>query len=270
MYYYYYEQLYDYLLKTEIINPKQSGFRKGHSTATAVIEVSDHIFSEMAKGNIVAALFIDLTKAFDTVDHSILLSKLHHYGVQGTEQKWFKLYLSGRHQVTAVNEKQSAELQEKAYGVLQGSVLEPLLFICYINDIHTSLSCVSHIYADDTVLLYSNSAAETLNVHVQAGIKSLVEWLSSNKLTLNVGKTEFTLFVNNRKLNLVRKFDLFINETKINRAEKFKYLGVYFDPTLSWKEHITSIASKLKNKLNTIESALPYLTNDTKIFCLIL
>ena len=258
------EQLYDYLLKTELINPKQSGFRKGHSTATAVIEVSDHILSEMSKGSIVAALFIDLAKAFDTVDHNILLKKLHHYGVQGTEQKWLKSYLSGRHQVTMVNEKQSTQLQEKAFGVPQGSVLGPLLFICYINDIHTSLNCVSHIYADDTVLLYSNSEVESLNVNVQAGITSLVEWLSSNKLTLNVGKTEFMLFANKRKLNLVRNFDLFINETKINRAEKFKYLGVYFDSTLSWKEHITSIASKLKSKLNRIGSALPYLTDDTK------
>ena len=258
------EQLYDYLLKREIINPKQSGFRRNHSTATATIDVSDHILSEMAKGKIVAAVFIDLAKAFDTVDHSILLKKMDRYGVQGTEQKWLKSYLSDRHQVTSVNDSQSAELQEKEYGVPQGSVLGPLLFICYINDIQASLNCVSHIYADDTVLLFSNPEVEALNQNVQAGIKSVAEWLSSNKLTLNVGKTEYMLFANKRKLNLVRNFDLNINETKIKRTEKFKYLGVYFDPTLSLKEHINITAGKLKNKLNKIERAIPYLTNDTK------
>eukprot|EP00794_Sanderia_malayensis_P016511 gene16511-18162_t len=120
------------------------------------LELKEYRVDKVAKGKIVAAVFIDLARAFVTVGDSILLRKLDRYGVQGTEQKWLKSYLTGRHQVTSVNDTQSAELQEKAYGIPQGSVLGSLLFICYINDIQASLNCVSDIYGDDTVLFFLN------------------------------------------------------------------------------------------------------------------
>ena len=116
------EQLYKFVSENGVINSKQSGFRRSHSTATATIDVADYILEKISEGNLVGAVFIDLAKAFDTVDHKVLLSKLNHYGIRDNEYNWFKSYLSDRYQVTLVNNTQSEEHAEERFGVPQGSV----------------------------------------------------------------------------------------------------------------------------------------------------
>ena len=139
-------------------------------------------------------VFIDLQKAFDTVDHNILLSKLYHYGVKGTPHQWFKSYLTGRQQYTTVNH-QTSSLSNVKYGVPQGSVLGPLLFLLYINDLNKAVvySKVHH-FADDTNFLYASHSLKNLNMTVNFDLSNLVQWLRANKISLNFNKTEIVVF----------------------------------------------------------------------------
>ena len=258
------EQLYKFLSENGVINSKQSGFRRSHSTATATIDVTDYILKKFSEGNLVGVVFIDLAKAFDTVDHKILLSKLNHYGIRDNEYNWFKSYLSDRYQVTLVNDTQSEEHAEEPFGVPQGYVLGPLLFLCYINDLNDSIQCVSHLYADDTVLLCARPDAMQLNTELNEELVKVTEWLASNKLTLNTKKTQYMIFGSKRKLKKITTFELRIKEDILERVNTFKYLGLHFDPTLTWTNHIKITAAKLCTKLGKIERALPFLTVETK------
>ena len=185
------EQLYNFLSEKGVISSKKSGFRRSHSTATATIDVTNYILEKVSEGNLVGAVFID---AYDIVDHKILLSKLDHYGIRDTEYNWFKSYLSERYQVTLVNDIQSEEHAEESFGVPQGSVLGPLFFLCYIYDLKDSIQCVSHLYADDTVLLCASPDAILLNSELNEELVKVTEWLASNKLTLNTKKTQYMIF----------------------------------------------------------------------------
>ena len=193
-----------------------------------------------------------------------MLSKLNHYGIRDFEYNWFKSYLSDRYLVTLVNDIQSEEHAEEPFGVPQGSVLGPLLFLCYIYDLNGSIQCVSHLYADDTVLLCARQNAMQLNTELNEELVKVTEWLTSNKLTQNTEKTQYMIFGSEHKLKKITTFELRIKEDILERVNTFKYLGLHFDPTLTWTNHIKIIATKLCTKLGKIERALPFLTAETK------
>ena len=144
-------------------------------------------------------VFIDLQKAFDTVDHGILLSKLNHYGVRGASYQWFKSYLTGRKQYTTISYLKS-DLRSINYGVPKGSVLGPILFLLYINDLNQAIvhSKVHH-FADDTNFLYASHSLKKLNKTINFDLSNLVQWLRANKISLNVNKTELVIFRSPKK-----------------------------------------------------------------------
>ena len=184
----------DYLEKFKLLYKYQYGFRKGHSTIQAITELADNIKLSMDDNRLTCGIFVDLSKAFDTVNHNILLAKLEHYGIRGNANKLFKSYLTNRKQFVQINEHQSST-QNISCGVPQGSVLGPLLFILFINDL--SICCPTgavRIFADDTSVYFSSSSLDELISMAQVIMEQLHKWFNANKLTLNASKSNFIIF----------------------------------------------------------------------------
>ena len=174
-----------------IIYDLQFGFRQQNSTSHALINITENIRKTLDDGNIGCGVFVDLQKAFDTVDHQILLAKLNHYGIRGVSNDWFKSNLSNRNQYVSVNEYEFY-LAVINCGVPQGSVLGPLLFLLYINDLHQAITfCKVHHSADDTNLLCHSNSIKKLNKVDNADLKHLVNWLNANKISPNVKKLKW-------------------------------------------------------------------------------
>ena len=195
-------RLVNLLMKNKLLFCHQLGFRSGCSVNHALTSLSELIKKDFDEDKFACGVFIDRQKAFDTVDHNILLSKLYHYGVKGTPHQWFKSYLKGRQQYTTINHQKSSVSNIK-YGVPQGSVLGPVLFLLYINDLSKAVvhSKVHH-FADDTNFLYASHSLKNLNKTVNIYLSNLVQWLRANKISLNANKTEKVVFRSLNKTNL--------------------------------------------------------------------
>ena len=172
----------------------QFGFRKKVSTNHARLSIVEQIREAMDCKTYTCGVSIDLEKAFDTVNHDILLSKLNYYGTRGAANSWFTSYLFKWHQPVRINGEMSTK-REITCGVLQGSILGPLLFLIYINDTHHAVckSAICH-FADDTNLLYSCKTLKELRKIMNNDLKRLYDWLCANRLSLNTAKTEFIIF----------------------------------------------------------------------------
>ena len=193
-----FNQLYQYLDVNNLLFDSQYGFRKQHSTELAALELIDRIHKSMDNRQIPVSIFLDLSKAFDTLDHTILLSKLKHYGIKNKAFQWFNSYLSNRHQYVEFEGARSETLGLEM-GVPQGSILGPLLFIIYVNDMHTVSNELTFItYADDTTLtapMVSFGSGSNYNIHsiskgINSEMKNIANWLAVNKLSINVTKTK--------------------------------------------------------------------------------
>ena len=191
-----------------------------------------------------------MQKAFDTVDHKILLHKLEYYGIRGVCNDWFKSYLSDRKQFVSINGYNS-DLMPVDCGVPQGSVLGPLLFLIYINDLHKAIQyCKVHHFADDTNLFHTSKSVKNLNKLVNGDMKHLNNWLSANKISLNVEKTELVIFKSPRKILLDEtKIELVVK--RLCPANSIKYLGIKIDRFLHCHDQVNSIAVKL-NRANAL------------------
>jgi len=250
-----YKRLYSFFTKYDLLYDYQFGFREKHSTVMAVIEIVDNIREELDKGNSVIGVYLDLSKAFDTVNHQILLNKLDYYGIRGQSLKWLSSYLVNRQQVTFVNSTYSCPLTVNT-GVPQGSVLGPLLFLIYMNDISkTVTNSKLRLFADDSNLFVSGSSVEQIVNDSNIMLTRLFEWFQANELTLNVDKTCFTLFTNKKNVRLKEK--LIIDGKVIHRVSSTKYLGLFLDENLSWTSHIDYVAKKLVK----LKGALHYISD---------
>ncbi len=202
-------------------------------------------------------IFLDLAKAFDTVDHNILINKLEYYGIRGTALKWFECYLTNRTQKVCINGTFSESCNVK-FGVPQGSVLGPLLFLLYINDMPNSSNILKiHLFADDTSIFFSHKNLKELESIVNNELSKVSDWLIANKLTLNVDKSNFLLISPSRK-NTTNKINLSINNEAIAQKDCIKYLGVLLDKNLSWKNHIQHVKLELSKGIGILAKLRHY------------
>ena len=242
-------QLVTFLTGNIALSTCQTGFRKSHSAETALVYLVDNIPEKMDKGMLTGSMFINLKKAFDLVEHRYLLYKLEHYGIRDDGLKWFRNYLITRTQKVKLGKDLSPSLPVE-YGVPQGCLLGPLLFVLYINDQPKSLiNCTIDMHADDTVIYCTgHSIVEITNVF-QDDMDNVRKWMGKDRLILDRTKTKSMLFGTRQKLE--KNDDLLIQmyRENIEHVSKFKYLGVLLDEQLTWKEHTESVSKKVCKRL---------------------
>ena len=240
------------LLKTRVnFYEKQFGFRKKYSTNHALLNIVEGIREKLDNKTFACGVFIDLEKAFDTVNHQILLKILEHYGIRGTANKWFASYLSSRRQKVRLDDTYS-EFKNVSCGVPQGSILGPLIFLIYINDMRNAVRhSVVHHFADDTNLLCSDKEPSQLRQKMNEDLKQIFEWLCSNRLSLNVSKTEFIIFKPPKKIPYER-ITLKLNGITLYESSKIRYLGLIIDDRLTWKHHISELSKKLNMSIGIL------------------
>src|SRR5436190_4025821 len=245
------EQIEMYLQKNDIITEHQSGFRKNHSCETAIQTVIDDWKMIISEGDIVGVIFLDLKRAFETVDRDRLLNKLYQYGIRRMVLEWLRSYLNNRTQQVRFNEQWSKQITTK-YGVPQGSVLGPLLFTIYINDIVQICpeECNIKMFADDTIIYVKGGGSEEVEVKLNRVLPVVENWMNINKLKMNAAKTKFMLIRSVRK-ELKKIITLkCIDGTVIERVENIKYLGVAIDSKLWFEEHCDYMLKKIGKKIS--------------------
>jgi len=204
---------------------------------------------------------LDLQKAFDCIDHAILLSKLSSFGLNGVSKLWFQNYISDRYQQVCINGELSPQLPINI-GVPQGSILGPLLFLLYINDLPTCLSyCKAHLYADDTVLYLSSANPSQAQSYLSHDLNNICNWLTLNKLTLNTKKTQFIVFGTPALLKKFNGLRFSVNDQMLERVASIKYLGVVLDEHLKWDNQIKTVLVKARSRLYLLSRLRPYVSS---------
>ena len=245
-----------FLKRYDILSRFQFGFREKHNTTHALLSFIEKVALSIDSSSHTVGVFLDFSKAFDTINHDILLSKLSHIGVRGKALEWFRSYLSNRKQFVYLNEHES-DFKEITCGVPQGSILGPLLFIIYINDFHKCTNSFSFIcFADDTNLFFSHKNPDVLVNTINAELLKVSEWIKANKLSLNLLKTNYILFSNS--LNSLPN-DITFDNTTIEQVTHTKFLGVLVDNKLSWKSHIENICQTISRNIGVIYRLKSYL-----------
>ena len=254
-----YTRVMDFITKFNILYTNQYGFQKGMSTEYAINSLLHHIVHSMNQDETGFCILLDFAKAFDTVNHKILLDKLHYYGIRGTALKWFQSYLQDRMQCTEIGNTQS-ELEYVKCGVPQGSILGPLLFLLYINDIVYSSNVLKFtLFADDTSLFYSHKNAQQATKILNDELEKISEWLAANELSLNVGKSKLLVFNNKKKV----KIDIILNGQSLQEVDHAKYLGILIDNKLSWSYQINAVKLKISRGLGLQAKIRHYVPKNT-------
>ena len=252
-----YNQLYDYFNSNNLLAEEQYGFRTNHSTEYAAVKLVDNVSKEMELGNTPTALYIDLSKAFDTLSFDILLYKLNYYGIKDNAFKLLKNYLTNRRQYVVYN-SQNSETLDISTGVPQGSILGPLFFSICINDLITVSNKLKFImYADDTTIYFNLEDFDPYNLErdINNELEKITLWLKLNKLSLNVQKTKLMIF--HRRQKQINELNISINGTDIERVESFNFLGLHIHESLSWRTHTDIV----RNKISKVVGILYRLNN---------
>ena len=219
----------------------------------AMVILIEKISETLDRGDCVIGVFLDFSKAFDTVDHKILLQKLEIYGIKNISLKWFESYLTKRTQYVAYNSIKSSRERDSC-GVPQGSILGPLLFLLYINDLSSvSEYCYSVLFADDTDVFISGENINVLCNKLNEELECIHEWLCCNKLSLNVSKTYYMIFTPRNKT--VHDIDVKKHSVNIERVYATKFLGVIIDSKLTWNPMLNIFAKSYPNVLESLLKA---------------
>ena len=222
-----------------------------------LIYITKRIKNACDRGLYTCGAFSDFKKAFDTVNHDILLSKLAHYGIWGQANNWHHSYLTQRVEFISVN-RFNSQLHLISHGVPHVSMLGPLLFIIFINDLHNSIrdSQMLH-FADDKNLLYISKSMKRINKHINHDLSLIVQWLRSNKISLNADETELVIYSPKRK-QITKHLTFRISGQKIEISTRVKYLGIQIDEHLNWNEHIKNIIPKLSGAIGVLSKIYHY------------
>jgi exonuclease III len=259
------EQILNFFKVSKLITPHQSAYLEKHSTITALHKMVDDWYTNINNGSITAACFLDLTKCFDTVDHNILLTKLSSYGFNSSALNWLKAYLTNRKQKVRLNSTLS-ESKTINIGVPQGSILGPILFLIFINDIPSCLRyCTCCIYADDITLYFSSTLLKDAEDKLQSDLDQVIRWFTQNKLLVNAKKSNCMIISSNVNVN-TQSLTVTINDTPLDQVNNFKLLGLYIDSQLSWKIHLDHLLKLLAPKVGVLcrlSKLLPPITLQT-------
>ena len=243
-----YDQIETYLDEKKLLYKFQSGFRGRFSTDTCLIHLTDIIKFEMDKGHLIGMVLLDLQKAFDTVDHGILLMKMEALGFSQDVIRWFRSYLSDRRQLVDLSGTLSSSAAISC-GVPQGSILGPLLFLIYVNDMSGAVNHKLLLYADDSAILVADKSVSTIEILLQKELEVVSEWLVDNKLSLHLGKTESILFGSKIRLKSHSNLQISCKGTNIESKEVVKYLGAVLEQCLSGESMVNLIIQKANARL---------------------
>lgn len=261
-------QLSEFLEKNKLISDKQFGFRKKRSTDMATILLCDSIRRKVGHGELVGAVFLDLSRAFDTINHATLLRHLKSYGISGKELEWFEDYLFGRTQVVDIDSAYS-NCQPLYTGVPQGTILGPLLFIIFFNTFEECLKNTDTLqYADDTVIFTGHKDVSQLSKLINEDLDTISHFFYENELLANLkkGKTESMLFGTNQRLKKVNQgLDLFYRGEKINNTDSYKYLGNIVDPTLTLNPDFDAKHKNASRRLKLMAKVRPFITKSAAL-----
>lgn len=256
------KHLMAYLNKYSLIHETQSGFRQKHSCQTALVKLIDQWMACIDRGETVGSLFLDFRKAFDLVDHKILIQKLSAYKFSSSSLQWFTSYLESRQQTIKSGEVLSPFSTIQS-GVPQGSILGPTLFLLFVNDLPLLLRhCYSDLFADDTTIHKSSPSLDIINAEVCADFLIAVYWSKRNKLPINLTKTTYMLLGARHRVNDTCHLNLMIDGTTIEKVSEQKLLGIVIDENLLWTHHIDYLCSTLSTKISLLKQISSYVPQD--------
>ena len=250
-------RIVDFMEQNNSFYEMQYGFRKGRSCEYALLTAQNTLLDSLNRNEISLLLLIDFSKAFDMVDHRILLKKLYHYGIRGNTFDWLKSYLHNRKQYVGINGISSTQ-KSLEFGVPQGSILGPLLFVIYINDIPKINQLAKFIlYADDANIIITGTCLQEIEQQFHVLSKLLVDWVNSNGLALNIGKTKYMIFSRHKVDTSL--FNPKILNRPLERQTTARFLGVLIDDKLNWSQHISVLKTKMSRYIGIMYKLKGYL-----------
>ena len=254
-----FEQIQCYFSANDLNTDFQHAYRGGHSTSTALIQMTDDWHREINNKNLVGAVLLDFSAAFDIIDHNLLLQKLKGYGFNSTAILWLGNYLANRKQTVYFNGHFS-EFKSLNCGIPQGSCLGPLLFSVFTNELPLTVTNAKiAMYADDSTIYVSESTIEMLNNVLNNELQLVLDWVTHNKLVLNVSKTKSLVFGTKHLLSNDPKLNLYIKGMAVEQVQKTKLLGIIVDSNLSWAQHIGKVVVKMGRGLSVIRRCSHFL-----------
>ena len=259
-----FNQIYEHCKNNKLLTPKNSGFKKLDSTVNQLIHITNQIYKGLDDSKKIAAVFLDVSKAFDRVWHIGLLHKIEKLGIRGKLLRWIESYLSGRYQRVILNGSCSSFLAITS-GVPQGSILGPLLFLIFINDLVDNIESDIFLFADDTSLLSIDESWEVCENKLNRDLDRLDNWSKDWLIHFNASKTEYLLISNKPKINQNVHLNLILGSSNINQVSTHKHLGVVLNETLTWTNHVDNVCNRVSKRLGLLYKVKKTLTRNTLV-----